>query len=144
MRLWSLHPKYLDTKGLVALWREALLAKHVLEGKTRGYRNHPQLRRFRQTPEPLDAINCYLSEVFFEAEKRGYSFGRDKIDWTFKPIKILVHTRQIEYERQHLLRKLEFRDPIAAVRLISEEEAAIHPAFVPVEGDIEEWEIIKA
>jgi carboxyl-terminal processing protease len=29
MRLWSLHPKYLDAQGLVALWREALLAKAV-------------------------------------------------------------------------------------------------------------------
>lgn len=23
MRLWSSHPKYLDAKGIVALWREA-------------------------------------------------------------------------------------------------------------------------
>jgi hypothetical protein len=47
MRIWSIHPKYLDIKGLVALWREALLAKHVLEGRTKGYRNHPQLDRFK-------------------------------------------------------------------------------------------------
>ena len=40
MRIWSLHPKYLDAKGIVALWRETLLAKHVLEGKTKGYKNH--------------------------------------------------------------------------------------------------------
>jgi len=46
MRIWSLHPKYLDTKGLVALWRDALLARHVLQGKTTGYKNHPQLNRF--------------------------------------------------------------------------------------------------
>jgi len=38
MRLWTIHPKYLDAKGLVALWRETLLAKHVLEGKTPGYK----------------------------------------------------------------------------------------------------------
>jgi len=25
MRLWTLHPKYLDARGLVALWREGLL-----------------------------------------------------------------------------------------------------------------------
>ena len=37
MRLWTLHPKYLDPQGLVALWREALLARAVLQGKTRGY-----------------------------------------------------------------------------------------------------------
>jgi hypothetical protein len=40
MRKWSIHPQYLDTKGLEALWREALLAKNVLEVKTKGYRNH--------------------------------------------------------------------------------------------------------
>lgn len=27
MRLWSLHPKHLDPQGLVALWREVLLAR---------------------------------------------------------------------------------------------------------------------
>jgi hypothetical protein len=33
MRLWSLHPEYLDANGLVALWREALLAQAFLQGK---------------------------------------------------------------------------------------------------------------
>ena len=37
MRLWSLHPRCLDAKGLVALWREGLLAQEVLRGKTRDY-----------------------------------------------------------------------------------------------------------
>lgn len=143
MRLWSLHPKYLDAKGLVALWREALLAKHVLEGKTRGYRNHPQLQRFRQAAEPPAAINCYLSEVFFEAKRRGYSFDRNKIDWNFKSARIPVTSGQIAYERQHLLRKLELRDPAAAVRLAEECETVLHPVFVLVNGDIENWEIRK-
>jgi hypothetical protein len=52
MRIWSLHPTLLDTKGLVALWREALLAKHVLSGSTIGYQNHPQLKRFKSSPNP--------------------------------------------------------------------------------------------
>ena len=43
MRLWSLHPKYLDKLGLLGLWRESLLAQKVLLGKTKGYKNHPQL-----------------------------------------------------------------------------------------------------
>jgi len=30
MRLWTIHPKYLDRQGLLALWREALLAQKVL------------------------------------------------------------------------------------------------------------------
>lgn len=30
MRLWSIHPCYLDSKGLIALWRESLLAQACL------------------------------------------------------------------------------------------------------------------
>jgi hypothetical protein len=78
MRLWSLHPEYLDTKGLVALWREALLAKHVLEGKTKGYKNHPQLDRFKQSVSPVEMINQYLAEVYIEASKRNYNFNKEK------------------------------------------------------------------
>ncbi|WP_396134581.1 pyrimidine dimer DNA glycosylase/endonuclease V [Cellulomonas sp. ATA003] len=47
MRIWSVHPRYLDRQGLTAGWREGLLAQKVLTGTTKGYRNHPQLRRFR-------------------------------------------------------------------------------------------------
>ena len=70
MRIWSLHPEHLDTKGLVALWRETLLAKHVLEGKTKGYKNHPQLNRFKALQNPANAINAYLAEIYHEAERR--------------------------------------------------------------------------
>ena len=41
MRLWSLHPAHLDRQGLIACWREALLAQKVLAGLTTGYRSHP-------------------------------------------------------------------------------------------------------
>src|SRR4051794_29892144 len=111
MRIWSLHPKYLDTKGLVALWRETLLAKHVLEDKTKGYRNHPQLNRFKKCSAPLQAINYYLSVVFKEAEQRGYAFDKTKIEWNFEICKVPVTTGQIEYEVQHLKTKLQKRDP---------------------------------
>ncbi len=30
MRIWSLHPKYLDRQGLLACWRETLLAQKVM------------------------------------------------------------------------------------------------------------------
>jgi hypothetical protein len=63
MRLWSVHPSLLDPKGLVALWREGLLAQKVLQGRTTGYRSHPQLHRFRQSGEPLAAIATYLWAV---------------------------------------------------------------------------------
>ena len=79
MRLWSLHPRYLDTKGLLALWREGLLAQKVLQGKTKGYRHHPQLLRFQNHPSPQAAIGSYLMEVWREADRRGYSFNRKKV-----------------------------------------------------------------
>ena len=77
MRIWSIHPQYLDSKGLVALWRESLLAKHVLEGKTKGYKNHPQLNRFKKAENPLHLMNEYLSFVYQESLRRGYNFERN-------------------------------------------------------------------
>ena len=74
MRLWTLHPKYLDRQGLLGLWREGLLAQAVLQGKTKGYRHHPQLARFQMHPDPVQAIAHYLREVHEEATRRGYNF----------------------------------------------------------------------
>ena len=71
MRLWSLHPKYLDKLGLLGLWRESLLAQKVLLGKTRGYRNHPQLIRFKRTSDPILYIGTYLYYVYLEGKGRG-------------------------------------------------------------------------
>jgi hypothetical protein len=72
MRLWTIHPRYLDSQGLVALWRESLLARGALRGKTRGYRHHPQLARFLAHPSPRYAIKAYLAAIHTEATARGY------------------------------------------------------------------------
>jgi hypothetical protein len=143
MRIWSLHPKYLDTKGLVALWRETLLAKNVLEGKTAGYRYHPQLIRFKQAERPLDAINQYLSEIYLESVKRNYNFDKQKINWSFIKCKIPVTTGQINYEAEHLLTKLKTRDMNKYMELRSWSNFDIHPLFILVNGDIENWEIVS-
>src|SRR4051812_19069222 len=111
MRLWSLHPKYLDPQGLVALWREALLARAVLRGETRGYRSHPQLERFRDQSSPLAAINAYLAGVHAEAVSRGYAFDATKIERTRTRARVEVTTGQLRYEWEHLLRKLAARSP---------------------------------
>ena len=143
MRIWSLHPKYLDTQGLIALWRETLLAKHVLEGKTKGYRNHPQLDRFKSSINPSGAINQYLAEVYHEASRRNYSFNRGKINWDYEPITLPVTRGQIDYEYRHLLNKLRVRDKSRLEefsRLISIES---HPLFEVIEGEVEKWEIVK-
>lgn len=111
MRIWFLHPKYLDTKGLVTLWRETLSAKHVLEGKTKGYKNHPQLDRFKNSNNPLDCINSYLAIIHEEATKRQYSFDKDKVDWQFSKQYLTVTRNQLKYEVSHLPGKLQLRDP---------------------------------
>jgi hypothetical protein len=144
MRIWSLHPKYLDTKGLVALWRETLLAQHVLEGKTKGYKNHPQLNRFKKSKYPLDSINQYLSEVYREAEKRSFNFDKQKINWTFRKSKLPVTNGQLNYEVQHLLSKLKSRDHNKFQELKSISVFDCHPLFDVVDGDLEEWERIPA
>ena len=111
MRLWSLHPKHLDARGLVALWREALLAQAVLAGKTRGYKHHPQLARFKAQWQPLRAIGAYLSEVQKEAERRGYKFDRKKIMFPRKiATKMPVTDGQLRHEWLHLRKKLLLRD----------------------------------
>jgi hypothetical protein len=142
MRIWSLHPKYLDVKGLVALWREALLAKHVLEGKTTGYRRHPQLTRFRNAKNPLEAINCYLSEVYKEAKRRNYNFNREKINWSFKKSRLTVTAGQMEFERQHLLSKLKTRDHDRFSELEPAAQFDCHPVFGIIDGAVEDWEKI--
>ena len=140
MRLWSLHPQYLDSKGLVALWREGLLAQNALAGKTRGYRNHPQLKRFKNTSNPLGAIATYLRFVILESESRGYKFDQSKIINRRLKSNINVTSGQLEYEYQHLLKKLELRDPERFSLLRGIKKIETHPLFVKISGDIEPWE----
>lgn len=142
MRIWSLHPKYLDTKGLVALWRETLLAKHVLEGKTKGYKNHPQLNRFKASKTPLDSINHYLHFVHQEAISRNYNFDASKFKKTSKGTKIKVTQGQLDYEFKHLLNKLKTRDTKLYSKLKSTKDVELHPLFTIIPGEIEDWEIL--
>ena len=145
MRIWSLHPCYLDAKGLVALWRETLLAKHVLAGDTRGYRHHPQLQRFQVAAEPLRAIHAYLGAVHAEACTRGYRFDASKFT-AVGPVPAIPVTRgQMAYEWQHLRHKLQQRDSArwAACRDWPPESLMAHPLFRVVDGDVEAWEVRK-
>ncbi len=142
MRIWSLHPQHLDAKGLVALWREALLAQKVLRGETKGYRHHPQLQRFRAHPEPLAAIAEYLRAVQREAERRGYNFDAGKIGPQTTRKKITVTQGQVEYELKHLRNKLAVRDAAAWERLQQCGQPALHPLFRAVAGDVEAWEVV--
>lgn len=143
MRLWSLHPKYLDSKGLVALWREGLLAQKVLQGQTRGYTHHPQLIRFRNAEDSMGAIGMYLKIVVDEADRRGYRFTRNKILKDIYPEKMSVTQGQLKYEFDHLVNKLKHRNPAWLDRLDVSESIAPHPMFKTVKGPVEDWEITR-
>jgi len=140
MRLWSLHPSLLDRVGLVALWREALLAQKVLAGATKGYRRHPQLDRFRQSRYPMRAIASYLWSVADEATERGYLFDVSKIARRRGKVDIRITKGQLAYELTHLKQKLRQRDP-QRLQLVSERKAVkINSTFKAVDGPIAPWE----
>ena len=140
MRLWSIHPGYLDAKGLVALWREGLLAQKVLLGRTKGYRQHPQLLRFKQMCNPVGAMADYLRGVADEAQKRGYAFNRDKITAGSSSTRIEVTDGQLRYEFQHLLEKLSKRSPERYQQLKSTTDIKPHPMMAVISGLVASWE----
>ena len=118
------------------------MAQKVLLGKTKGYKNHPQLVRFKETENSAEAIANYLRYVADEADKRNYKFNREKI-FKNSPCKSIAITEgQLEYEFRHLLSKLKTRDPFLHKKLKSNTKINPHPLFTKVEGGIEKWEVI--
>jgi hypothetical protein len=142
MRIWSIHPKYLDSKGLIAVWRETLQAKKVLQNKTKGYKNHPQLNRFKESKHSLNCINQYLAEVFEEALRRNYSFDKKKFKKNFTASRLPVTYGQLDFEIKHLKVKLKKRDPKKweEIKLITQFDP--HPLFTVIPGNVESWEKI--
>jgi len=140
MRIWTIHPKYLDPQGLVALWREALLARAVLRGETTGYRHHPQLLRFQAHAAPRSAINAYLRSVLVEAESRGYSFNRRKVGPVRTNLQIESTGGQLDYEWHHLMRKLRVRSPSLHRWWRGVASPESHPLFSIRRGGVESWE----
>ena len=143
VRLWTLHPKYLDAQGLVALWRETLLAREVLRGRTRGYRQHPQLQRFRQCATPRSAVNRYLSVVCIEALSRGYNFDRSKLGRDVPVQPIPATDGQLQYEWRWLMEKLRRRSPLVYRRHLEVSVPSVHPLFRLVPGPVAEWERVQ-
>lgn len=142
MRLWTLHPEYLDPRGLVALWREALLAQAVLKGQTRGYTHHPQLIRFRESPSPLDSIAAYLRGIQAEATRRGYHFDVGKIESGGHVDPIKVTQGQLDYEFAHLKAKLRRRSASWLATFESVSAPKPHPLFRIIPGSVAAWEVI--
>lgn len=141
MRLWSLHPEQLDRQGLLAVWREGLLARKVLLGETRGYRNHPQLERFREHAAPRRAIAAYLHAVADEADRRGYRFDRTRIGTSERAAApIPVTTGQLRFEARHLRAKLAKRVPESLARSAVAPVPPPHPLFRIRPGPVAGWE----
>jgi len=140
MRLWTVHPRYLDRQGLLALWRESLLAQAVLLGRTKGYIHHPQLTRFRGQPSPVASISTYLEAVHNESVRRGYHFDQIKIQPHSIPKRIPETHGQLLYEWEHLKSKLSGRSPecFLEIRYITEPEP--HPLFEIIPGGVRDWE----
>ena len=144
MRLWSIHPRYLDRAGFLAVWREALLAQCVLQGKTKGYRNHPQLVRFIKLCDPLGGIGSYLDGIYHESARRGYCFNEQKINPSRLDKRITVTSGQVQYEWCHLKNKLRQRNRKVLMALQTILQPDVHPLFTVIEGGIEYWEKITA
>jgi hypothetical protein len=145
MRIWSLHPRYLDRQGLTACWHESLLAQAVLEGNTRGYVRHPQLERFRAVSDPLGAIGDYLAGVAAEATARGYRFDASKVHRRTETSALMPVTfGQVSFEWEHLRAKLAQRSPEVAKLWVDVAAPDPHPIFAVVPGAVESWERANA
>ena len=140
MRLWSIHPTYLDSKGLSGLWREALLAKKILQKKTTSYKNHPQMRRFNALKKPVPAINTYLRHVYNESCKRNFCFDKKKIGKSSARKKIALNSGQLDYEFRLLKRKLSIRARKKYKELLKIRKPDPHPLFKVVKGPVALWE----
>jgi Pyrimidine dimer DNA glycosylase len=144
LRLWTVHPRHLDAAGLVAVWREALLAQAVLRGRTRGYRNHPQLARFRALEDPVAGIAAYLRGIHEEASSRGYSFDAARIARRSLLRRRIAETRgQLLYEWTHLAAKLRRRSPAWYAAHHCGLTPSPHPLFRIVPGKIRPWERVS-
>lgn len=143
MRLWTVHPQYLDPKGLVAAWREGLLAQKVILGQTRGYTSHPQLHRFQTAASATKSIAAYLIGLADEAARRGYKFDRTKISVCLFNGKLTETRGQLLFEWLHLKRKLRRRSPRTYRLCCKVDRPRAHPLFRIVPGPIREWENVN-
>lgn len=136
MRLWTIHPEYLDNKQLSTLWRDTLLAKNVLSGLTKHHKSDSQLNRFQNHPIPRKAINFYLSIIWEESQNRNMPFDESKFSKTSLKEKefIEVNTGQVSFEFKRL--KQEQKNDIIQIPA----KIKIHPLFKSVNGPVEVWE----
>lgn len=145
MRLWSIDFSYLDRPGLLACWRESLLARNVLYGLTEGYKHHPRLARFKPSGDPVTAINTYLYYILLESRNRNYSFDENRLDYSSinTDFHMPVTVGQVTYEFKLLLSKLKTRSPVNFNKIKGIDRPSTCRLFIQVEGDAENWDRVK-
>jgi hypothetical protein len=144
MRIWSLHPKYLDSKGAVAMWREGLLARKVLLGQTKGYTNHPQLNRFKSSSKPIALLDNILFELadYFN-NTYNFKFDMNKIECNEIVDPLTVSICQLNYEFWHLQNKLFLRSRHQFFKNLNDSQIQPNQIFNIVGGPIADWEKIN-
>ena len=120
------------------------MAQAVLNGKTKGYKHHPQLKRFQQQSSPLGCIAAYLRVVQKEACARAYQFDKKKIISSDPFDNITENSGQLQYEWRHLKTKLKERAPDQFKVLCDIRMPEPHPLFNIVKGGVSKWERVKA
>lgn len=162
MRVWSIHPAYLDTKGLVASWKEGIQGLNALRnprkpnGKWAMFAHHPQLIRFKRFENPELCLSEYLHFIADEADRRNYNFNRNLIlpRLDENPYQIWITCGQLIYEWDFLSHKVtcrtgfwEYGKPTingkSTVETIASWSCVVHPMVVLIPGDIECWEKVK-
>lgn len=143
MRIWSLHPKYLDKKELIDSWNDGLRTIGILTRNHQGSIFRPELSRFRSQSEPIIAVEKYLLSIANEAKRRGYMVDIRKLPSIPVVVshKIPVSSGQIEYEWRQLMHVLAGRSPGFLRRIEYSPSHDINPIFYKRPGhDIETWE----
>ncbi len=137
MKLWSLHPRHMDHTRLLALWRTALAARDIIEGRASDYRVDRSIYRFMGRLDSDRAINTYIYYIWLEAKGRGYRFAREealKKELIDTEIKIPVTSGQLLFEAWKLLTKISQTNPDWISRLAIEKCFEANPVFRVVEG----------
>lgn len=148
MRLWSIHPKYLDSKRLVTQWREALLCRAILDGKTKGYKEHPHFLRVKSHSQPYYFINSFLYVIWEEGKQRKFQFDKSKLMENLvqkyeEPLQLMEVTEgQVQYEFDFLQKKFgEFHiQYIKNLQNFNDFGIEVNPCFIKIFGDIMNFE----
>lgn len=119
------------------------MAQAVLRGKTRGYRNHPQLERFRMHRFPQKAIAFYLWSIYEESCRRGYCFDEVKILEAKSRTAIRETEGQLEYEWRLLKSRVKERSPSTYINIADIDSPRAHPIFRIVPGSVNDWEKVR-